>query len=118
MRRGALEFAKPALACPRPRLTFGPSRVLIRQRMRRSDDDFGAEGKGRRADQSIGDPGTNRACEGLSSANAQGTPMPNRSNSTSPLEGLFSETLKETYFTENQILPAYPRWPRKRRRHN
>jgi ferritin-like metal-binding protein YciE len=35
--------------------------------------------------------------------------MPNRSKSASPLEDLFSETLKDIYFAEKQILRALPK---------
>ncbi len=35
--------------------------------------------------------------------------MPNRSKSTNPLEDLFSETLKDVYFAEKQILRALPK---------
>ncbi len=35
--------------------------------------------------------------------------MPNRSKSANPLEDLFSETLKDIYFAEKQILRALPK---------
>jgi len=35
--------------------------------------------------------------------------MPNRSKSANPLEDLFSETLKDVYFAEKQILRALPK---------